>query len=190
MKRTLLVTAVALLPLAAAAQVRPAAPGTTDSQATAAPGTPSPPRDFVTPAPTAQFIAEAARGGLAEVRLGELAQRNGSAGAVKEFGQRMVADHGSANDLLKKLAQAKQIAVPTDLGPKEQAIYEKLAKLQGSEFDQAYAQAMVEDHETDVRHFTAQAQSGGDFEVARFARDTLPVLQQHLQAARQLPRGS
>jgi hypothetical protein len=42
-------------------------------------------------------MTSAARGGLAEVQSGQLAQRNGSSAAVKRFGQRMVEDHGRSN---------------------------------------------------------------------------------------------
>ena len=37
----------------------------------------------------ATFMTTAARGGMAEVQLGQLAQRNGSSAAVKRFGQQM-----------------------------------------------------------------------------------------------------
>src|SRR5262249_4257521 len=43
------------------------------------------------------FAKEAAAGGMAEVKLGQLAQDKGSSSAVKEFGKRMVDDHSKAN---------------------------------------------------------------------------------------------
>jgi putative membrane protein len=39
------------------------------------------------------FAKEAAQGGMAEVKLGQLAQERGSNDAVKSFGKRMVDDH-------------------------------------------------------------------------------------------------
>ena len=43
------------------------------------------------------FIQKAAAGGQAEVELGRQAHEKGSSDAVKQFGQRMVEDHGNAN---------------------------------------------------------------------------------------------
>src|SRR5690348_16339814 len=56
------------------------------------------------------FIMKAAEGGLAEVQLGKLAADKGSSEQVKQFGQKMVDDHGKANDELKTIAQGKNIA--------------------------------------------------------------------------------
>jgi putative membrane protein len=44
------------------------------------------------------FVRKAAEGGMAEVKLGQLAKEKGSNKAVKEFGDRMVKDHSKAND--------------------------------------------------------------------------------------------
>jgi putative membrane protein len=55
---------------------------------------------------------EAAQGGLAEVKLGQLAQSEGSSQAVKDFGQRMVTDYSKANDQLKSAASQANITLP------------------------------------------------------------------------------
>jgi len=44
-------------------------------------------------------------GGMAEVKLGELAQQKGTSDKVKDFGQKMVTDHSKAGDDLKQVAQ-------------------------------------------------------------------------------------
>src|SRR6266545_5185813 len=62
-----------------------------------------------------KFAKEAAAGGLMEVTLGELATKNAASQAVKDFGQRMVDDHGKANQQLKELAAQKGISLPTAL---------------------------------------------------------------------------
>src|SRR5690242_1369516 len=62
-----------------------------------------------------KFAIAAAQGGMAEVKLGELAVKNGASDSVKKFGQRMVDDHSKANDELKQIATNKGIALPTDV---------------------------------------------------------------------------
>src|SRR4051812_20462780 len=47
------------------------------------------------------FVTKAAQGGLAEVKLGQLATQKASSSDVKAFGQQMVDDHSKANDELK-----------------------------------------------------------------------------------------
>jgi putative membrane protein len=135
----------------------------------------------------AAFMTTAARGGMAEVQLGELAQRNGRSAAVKRFGQQMVRDHGRSNQEMMALAQQKQITPPTGIGAEHQQIYDNLANLRGSAFDRAYAEAMVQDHQEDLRAYQTQVQDGTDADVKAFAARHVPVLQEHLRMARQLP---
>ena len=50
-----------------------------------------------------KFVEDAAKGGMAEVQLGQLAAQKAQSDDVKKFGQRMVDDHGKANDKLKQI---------------------------------------------------------------------------------------
>src|SRR5215212_2171899 len=68
----------------------------------------------------ATFMTTAARGGLAEVQMGELAQRNGRSPAVKRFGQQMANQHGRSNQDMLALAQQKQITPPSSVGAEHQ----------------------------------------------------------------------
>jgi len=132
------------------------------------------------------FAKEAARGGMAEIQLGKLAESNGSSEAVKTFGTRMIAEHTKAADKLKQAAEQEHITLPTDLAPKDQATYDSLAKLNGAEFDRAYAQDMVKDHQQDLRDFQHEANQGNDDVIKAFAADTLPMIQQHLDQAKEM----
>ncbi len=136
----------------------------------------------------AAFMTTAARGGLAEVEMGRLAQRNGRSAAVKRFGQQMVSHHGQSNQEMMALAQQKQLTPPSTMGAEQQRIYDDLAKLRGGAFDRAYAQAMVRDHQEDLRAYQAEAQNGTDPDVRAFAARSVPLLQEHLRMARQLPQ--
>lgn len=132
------------------------------------------------------FVRKAAQGGMAEVKLGQLAAEKGSNDAVKKFGQRMVDDHTKANDELKDIASKENLIVPTDMDAKDQAIYDRLSKLSGETFDKAYARDMVKDHQKDVAEFRREANSGKDDVIKSFASKTLPILEDHLKEARQM----
>jgi len=132
-----------------------------------------------------QFVKKAAEGGMAEVQLGKLAQDKASNDQVKKFAERMVTDHGKANDELKTLAQNKNIQLPSNLSPKDQALHDRLAKLSGEQFDRAYMQAMLKDHRADVNEFKKASQTATDPDVKAFAAKTLPTLEEHLQLAQQ-----
>ncbi|HLK21006.1 MAG TPA: DUF4142 domain-containing protein [Bryobacteraceae bacterium] len=131
------------------------------------------------------FVTSAAEGGLAEVKLGELAKQKGSNQAVTSFGDQMVKDHSAANDKLKGVVSNKGVTVPDSLNAKDQALYNRLSKLSGAQFDRAYITAMVKDHQTDVAEFKREARVAKDADIKTFASDTLPTLEHHLQMAQE-----
>lgn len=126
------------------------------------------------------FTTNAAQGGMAEVKMGNLALAKAQSAEVKQFAEKMVADHTKANNDLKEVAAKKSVALPSDISDEQKSTMDKLAKLSGADFDKEYVKAMVEDHEKDVKEFQTQAQSGTDDDVKAFAARTLPTLQEHL----------
>jgi putative membrane protein len=136
-----------------------------------------------------KFMKDAAVGGMAEVKLGQLAEQKAASDAVKQFGKRMATDHAKAGDELKQLASQKGVALPMDLDRSHQGLYDKLAKLNGADFDRAYMKEMVKDHDKDVKAFRKEADSGKDPDVKSWASKTLPTLQEHQQQAKQVAAG-
>ncbi|HEX6125327.1 MAG TPA: DUF4142 domain-containing protein, partial [Pyrinomonadaceae bacterium] len=127
------------------------------------------------------FWTEAASGGMAEVELGRLAQTKSQNAEVKRFAQMMVSDHTKSNDELKALAMKKNVVLPTAPGERHQRTMMQLQGLSGTEFDRAYVDAMVRDHEATVQLFESQTQGAGDADIKAFAEKTLPNLRQHLE---------
>lgn len=131
-----------------------------------------------------EFIQKAANGGLAEVELGNVAVQRAERPIVKEFGAKMVKDHGAANADLATLARAKGVDMPTTLDPAHQAVRDRLMALQGADFDRAYMQDMVSDHTQDLAEFEKASQTASDADVRSWAAARLPVLREHLALAR------
>jgi len=135
------------------------------------------------------FAKDAAQGGLAEIKFGQLAEEKGSSDAVKDFGKRMVEDHLKANEQLKDVALREKLKLPTELSKKNQKNYDRLSQLSGDAFDRAYARDMVRDHENDVTAFKQEASNGQNQAIKNFALQTLATLEDHLKMAREMEQG-
>ena len=129
------------------------------------------------------FVLKAASGGMAEVELGKLATEKAMGADVKQFAQRMIADHGKAGDELKAIAQSKMITIPTVLDTKAKALHDRLSKLSGIAFDRSYMDAMLVDHRQAAADFRRQSTTGRDSEIKAFAAKTLPTIEEHLKMA-------
>jgi len=132
------------------------------------------------------FVKDAASGGMMEVQLGEMAQQKGTSQEVKDFGKRMVTDHGKANDELESIITKKRMKMPAKLAPKHKKMVDKFANLSGQEFDKKYAKEMVKDHTKDVAKFKKMSGKLKDPEIKVWVDKTTPVLEQHLQQAKEM----
>ena len=132
------------------------------------------------------FLKQAAMGDAAEIQLGQMAQAKASSPQVKQFGERMVKDHSANDDQLKALAQQQHVALPTSLDPKHQSVKDALSGKSGAQFDRAYMRAMVEDHTHTVQMFKREADTSEDASVKNYAQQSLPVLNSHLNEAKQI----
>ena len=132
------------------------------------------------------FVNQATQAGMMEVQLGKLAENHASDDAVKDFAHRMVKDHTAANDTL--MAAAKNVKVAAAPAPDKEAhaAADKLPNLKGADFDKAYMQQMVDDHQKAVSVFEAESKNGTDPALKSFAADTLPMLQDHLKMAQSI----
>lgn len=137
----------------------------------------------------ADFAMKGADGGMAEVMMGQLGEKNGSSQAVKDFGAQMVTDHTKANDELKSLAAQKNITLPATTSADHQRMHDDLAKKSGKDFDKAYMDMMVDDHQKNVDLFQNEANNGADADLKAWAAKTLPTLQSHLDKAKQIRDG-
>jgi putative membrane protein len=140
----------------------------------------------LTPADQA-FIQEATNGSAAEVATGRLASQKGRHEEVKMFGRWMVSSHGFAGRELASIVQRMHGQAPSaQLPPDAQQMMTKLQGLSGDEFDRAYLQGMVEDHQKDLQKFQHAAQTVQDPLLKSLAQNMVPVIQEHLQQAQDL----
>lgn len=125
------------------------------------------------------FVMQAAKDGMKEVHMGQMAEQQGQSDTVKKLGRQIAADHQKANQQLMALAAKKGVKADTR-APKH-----KMSKREMENFDQAWVGMMIADHQKDIAAFQRQAQQGADPELKEFATKTLPVLQKHLKMVQQ-----
>src|SRR6478672_7016016 len=120
------------------------------------------------------FMQDAAKGGMMEVAMGRVAEKNATDSEVKNFGARMVKDHSKANEDLKAIAKEENVEWPAE---KEAGKWKS---------DKDYMDAMVKDHEKDLAAFEKEAKDGSDPKVKSFADKTAKTVREHLEMAKEI----
>ena len=143
---------------------------------------------FAQDASSKKFIAEAVQGNLAEVQMGQLAQSKGKSDGVKQFGKMLETAHGAANEQATAVATQIGANSPSEPNTKQKKTYDMMSKLSGAKFDREFASHMVADHKTDIAKYNKAAKGNGP--AADYAKQTLPTLNNHLQAAQSLNKQS
>ena len=157
-------------------------------------GSPPPPPPPPTPVPAApvlsqrdrDFINQAATGGLAEIRLGQLAIQQATSPAVRKFGQHMIDQHTRVDQQLGEIAQARGVTLPSTLDPAQEEIMAQLAEEHGSRFNLDYLHNQVAAHQAQLELFQQEVSDGTDADLKAFAAQTIPVIQRHLAQAQRL----
>lgn len=139
--------------------------------------------------PDRAFVHAAATGGLAEVKFGRLAAQKATGRAVKEFADHMVRDYGAANDRLASLAKANGIALPDASDEDRKAMYARLEQSTGGQFDRAYIEGQIIEHQNTAQLFEYEIGSGENAELKKFASDLLPTVLAHLRMAKAIDTG-
>ena len=130
------------------------------------------------------FSKAAIEGDIAEIDVGKLAQEKGQSEAVKQFGAMLVKDHGAHKAKAEEVASQLGVTPPTGSSFGEKATYAKLKLLSGESFDRSFAKSMVKDHQGDIKEYQKEASKSDP--AGQLAKETLPTLRKHLQAAQRL----
>ena len=134
--------------------------------------------------PSHSFLKKAIQGNYAEVEMGKLAQQNGQSENVKNFGQMLQADHTAANEKAIDVAKSMGVTPPDGPNAKQRADYEKMSRMSGPQFDRDFAAHMVADHQKDIAEYKKGSKSADP--AGEYAKETIPVLQKHLETAKSL----
>ncbi len=133
------------------------------------------------------FFHNTAIDGMTEVKLGEVAAKNGADQQVKDFGNKMVKEHSKCNEELKKLATSKGITLPTDLDGKHQSVLDNYSKLKGAKFDHDFMDLMISDHKKVASSLKSEEKTT-DADLKQWCKTTLPMVEEHLKLAQDIDK--
>ena len=123
------------------------------------------------------------------MQFGQLAQQKSQSNDVKQFAQKMVADHGQmADKWFKPVAQQLGVSEPKGPSKKDKKEIAKLQGLSGDDFDREYITMMVKDHRQDLKDFKDEAQAAQDPSVKQVAEQGSNIISQHLQLIEQIAK--
>jgi putative membrane protein len=135
------------------------------------------------------FVMQTARMNNFEIAAANIAQGSASSPQDKSFAQQMITDHTkAARQLQAAVSQSgTTMTLPTDLDPAGQARLDSL-KSARQNFDALYKTQMVSGHQemyTLFQSYSSKPDANASVKSAIVA--LMPVVQQHLNSARQLP---
>jgi putative membrane protein len=133
----------------------------------------------------AEFAVKAADGGMFEVEAADLALSKTTNADVKALAEMMKKDHSTANTELKALAATKKITLPDSLSEDKMDKIEKLREKSGADFDKAYVDMMVDDHDKDIQLFNKESMDGTEQDIRNWAAQKLPTLRHHYDMAKE-----
>jgi putative membrane protein len=133
-----------------------------------------------------EFLTEALRTSLAEVRLGELATQQSYDPRVRDYGAKLRTDHTAHAEELEQLLEPLGITIPSEPSAESISQQAALARLSGKEFDAAFVQMMVWSHTEALEKYGAQTHANPDRALHDFAAKSLPMLREHLATAESL----
>lgn len=137
-----------------------------------------------------QFVDFAAQTDMVEANLGQLAQNVADKQEVKDYGQTLATDHTKDYGQLAAAAQQASLTLPTAIdAAHNKAMIDPFQKLKGAAFDHKYLAEMVAGHTEAIAVYKKEASDAQNDAIKTYAQTALPVLQKHLDDAKNLLAG-
>ena len=133
-----------------------------------------------------EFLLDALRTSLANVRMGELAAQQSADQRVRDYGARLKNDFTTQASEIERLLEPLNVPIPTEPSAEEQAHLAALTRLSGKAFDMAFVQQLIWTHTDAIESYGGQTQANPNRSVHDFAAASLPMLREHLAKAEAL----
>ena len=132
----------------------------------------------------ALFLVKAAEIYLEEINLAKHAQQNGTTSAIKELAKTMEQDNQISLIELTSLAKSKNVTIPSTITDQGDEAFKLLDEKAGDEFDETYANLMVEKHKVAIEIFERASKRSRDLQIQEWATIKLVVLRKGLAEAK------
>ena len=136
-----------------------------------------------------QFIDFAAQTDMVEANLGQLAATATSSQPVNDYAQMLVTDHTNDFHQLYDAAHQANLNMPNAIDvANNKTMIDPFQKLKGAAFDHRYVREMIAGHTKAIAIYKKEAADAQNPAVKSYAEDALPVLQKHLDGAKDLEK--
>jgi len=132
------------------------------------------------------FLVAAAETDMMEIELGKLALSKSTNADVKEFAKMLVADHTKSANETKPFAEKLQVSLPAAITEKGKEHYNELNEKSGQDFDEKFAEMMVDGHEDAISKMEKASENATDPAIKAWAANMVPTLKAHLEHAKSL----
>ncbi len=131
----------------------------------------------------AQFLVNATALNLNTIELAQLAQQKSTNDDLKSFAIMLEKDHKASIKEITSLANTKFMVIPKSMTDDGKTNFKDLTNLSTIEFEKAYTNIMVKEHQEAIILFDKASTESKDQEIKALAASTLPKLRQHLDIA-------
>ena len=100
---------------------------------------------------------------------------------IRQFATKMVSDHEMLIRSMAPIAKKLDVPVPTSPSPTAKAKYQEMKLKSGTSFDRAYVEAMVKDHNDDLKKFIEEENKTSNPELKATVTKGEAVIREHTE---------
>jgi putative membrane protein len=126
------------------------------------------------------FIKDATEGSQAEINFAKLALAKSKDPNVRKFAERMITDHTKLIEDMRPFTKKYDVKASGE-PVMDHAKYEELKMKSGTDFDRAYVEAMVKDHNDDLNDFIKEENSTSDPQLKATVEKGEKVIREHTE---------
>ncbi|GGQ29731.1 DUF4142 domain-containing protein [Streptosporangium pseudovulgare] len=132
-----------------------------------------------------KFLVQAHRGNLAEILSSRLALKKSDSQDIKNIAQKLITDHTTLDGKLRAVAERASVQLPGRPNEKQREQIDKLSKLSGSSFDNAWLAAQAASHRMTLKRIDQELADGSSLAVKKLAEGAKPIIREHLRLVRE-----